>query len=607
MKRAAVPLAMLAVLFFGSGARADTCEVKLADGSAAVWQGPCREGTPYGKGEVTHNGKTYKAVIEDVDGDRMRFILEDDGRPAARRVDGQRRNRAEPPGQAKGRKSQDGFRSFEGSASAGGRNRGESAGEAEGGAPAASGDAAGRDARGKYKFRNYTATGGGADGPDPGKPAGDGETGDWDAGGRDAGDGDAGAPPASTAARTPAPPDEAVTGAPASTAPRAPAPDRAAPDSAVERAPAHTQPAAVPCKLEVEGTLYNWSGPCDGGKAYGAGSGTAPDGTTYEGPAANGKAHGFGTVNAPDGGYYQGGFRNGLRHGAATIRVADGSTYNTRYDNGVEVGKRTPVEYAAPGDSEQDHEDGGASNAPEAETDPWSDISSNTPDDPWGPDTATAGSGADSNGAYGSDEDVPSYVAVLGKLVGVLVPGAAAEDEYVAAIGTLERREAARRAAERREAAEREAAAGGRNVDERPQRRAAPRDAPERRRAAAPNRNWEADRARRALRDRQRRAAERRRKSQALLQRNLKIARLQRQLNRELSSCGSEAAELLRIALDSCTNDTCVANCRRQVSNQRAQCRNRARRGTAIHLSRCKARARSAYRRQVGHLMTQRY
>ncbi len=603
MKRAAVPLAVLAVLLLGGGARADTCDVTLKDGSVAVWKGPCREGTPYGKGEVTHNGKTSKAVVEDVGGDQLRFVLDEDGRGTDARLSGQRRNRAEPPGPAKGRNSQDGFRSFEDSASASGRNRGESAGAAEGGAPAASGDTAkkgagGKEARGKYRFRNYSPTGGGADGPDRGKPSGDGDAGDWDAG-----DGDAKAPPASTAARTPA------ASAPDSTAPDSAVSDGAVPDDAVKGAPAHAGPAAVPCKLEVEGTLYDWSGSCDsGGRAFGDGSATAPDGTTYSGSAANGKAHGFGTVNAPGGGYYNGGFRNGLRHGPATIGTVGGKMYNTRYDNGVEVGERTPMEYAAPGDSEPGRADGGASGAPEAESDPWSDTSGKTQDDPWAPDPESADSGADGNGAYGSSGDVPSYVAVLGKLVGVLVPGAAAEDEYVAAIGTLERREAARREAERREAAEREAAAaGGRNADERPQRRAAPRDAPERRRAAAPNRSMESDRARQTLRERQRRAAERRRKSQALLQRNLKIARLQRQLNRELSSCNSHAAELLRIGLDSCTNDTCVANCRRQVSNQRAQCRNRARRGTAIHLSRCKARARSAYRRQVGQLMTQRY
>ncbi len=598
MKRAAVPLAVLAVLLLGGGARADTCDVTLKDGSVAVWKGPCREGTPYGKGEVTHNGKTSKAVVEDVGGDQLRFVLDEDGRGTDARLSGQRRNRAEPPGPAKGRNSQDGFRSFEDSASASGRNRGESAGAAEGGAPAASGDTAkkgagGKDARGKYRFRNYTPTGGGADGPDRGKPSGDGDAGDWDAK----------APPASTAPRAPAAP------APDSTAPDSAVSDGAVPDDAVKGAPAHAGPAAVACKLEVARELYDWSGSCDGdGRAYGAGKGTAHDGTTYEGPAANGKAHGFGTVNAPGGGFLQGRFRNGLPHGAMVIRAADGKTYNTWYDNGVEVGERTPTEYAAPGDSEPGRADGGASGAPEAESDPWSDTSGKTQDDPWAPDPEAADSGAEGTGADRSDGDVPSYVAVLGKLAGMLVPGAAAEDEYVAAIGTLEQREAARREAERREAAEREAAAaGGRNADERPQRRAAPRDTPERRRAAAPNRSMESDRARQALRDRQRRSAERRRKSQALLQRNLKIARLQRQLNRDLSSCNSHAAELLRIGLDSCTNDTCVANCRRQVSNQRAQCRNRARRGTAIHLSRCKARARSAYRRQVGQLMTQRY
>jgi len=573
MKWAALACAVLAVLLIGSGARADSCEVKLDNGSVAVWQGQCRDGMPYGKGELTYDGRTYKGVAEDGQSGGVRFNVDADGRPDARLLGGRRPDGNAPQGQAAGQGSQGGSQSGSqggsgGSGLAGGNTRKPADGAEAGPQPSAT-------ARGKYRFREYNAVGGSADAQDKGEPAGDGK---------------AGAPPASAARRSEPP----------------------APVEAVPERPARAYSSAAPCKLEVFGKLHDWSGPCTGdGKAYGQGRATRPDGSTYTGSAQNGKRHGFGTMTTPDGGWFQGGFLNGLAHGWGTFRHSDGNYYKARFEKGEQVGEKTPVEFATLGDGEADDADRGAGGA--AESDPWKDTARGTQDDVWGPDTATAGSGADSGGADRSGGDVPSYVNVLGKLIGVLVPGAAADDEYVAAVGELDRREAARRAAARR-AAEREAAAvNGRNADKRPQRRAARRDEPEPRRAAASNRNLETDRARRAHRDRQRRSAERRRKSQALLQRNLKLARLQRQLNRDLSSCNLRAADALRASMDTCSQSyICAygplgAACRRLNRNRGVRCRNKARRDVASFRSQCKARARSAYRRNVGHLMTQRY
>ena len=574
MKRAVVPCAVLALLLFDSGVRADSCDVKLTDGSVAVWQGPCREGTPYGKGEVTHNGKTYKAVVEDRQDGLVQFSLDDDGRPAAPRVGGRHRDGNEPQRQAAGQDPRD---SSAGSALAGGREENRPAEDTGAGAPPAS-----AGARENFGFREYNAIGGDAESRDRGEPVEDEDT---------------EAPPASTAARSPEPP---------------------APGDAVTEQPAEAETAAAPCKLEVAGELLDWSGSCDGdGRASGDGNATAPDGTTYEGSAQNGQRHGFGTATTPAGNYYQGWFRNGVKHGKGVIRAADGEYYRTQFENGVEVGKRTPVEYATLGDNEQNHGEGRASRAAEAETDRWSDTGGGAQDDPWGPDTATAGSGAEGSGVHGSGGDVPSYVAVLGKIIGVLVPGAAAEDEYIAAVGTLERREAARREAVRREAERREAArhatereaaaVSGRKADERPQRRAARRDAPERRRAAASNRNLEADRARQALRDRQRRSAEQRRKSQALLQRNLKIARLQRQMNEGISYCNATAQRSLNARLAHCGRRLLWCPGKVCDRSKLVRCQNAARSSISRERSQCEAAVRSAYRRSIAALLAQRY
>ena len=297
MKRAVVPCAVLALLLFDSGVRADSCDVKLTDGSVAVWQGPCREGTPYGKGEVTHNGKTYKAVVEDRQDGLVQFSLDDDGRPAAPRVGGRHRDGNEPQRQAAGQDPRD---SSAGSALAGGREENRPAEDTGAGAPPAS-----AGARENFGFREYNAIGGDAESRDRGEPVED---------------EDAEAPPASTAARSPEPP---------------------APGDAVTEQPAEAETAAAPCKLEVAGELLDWSGSCDGdGRASGDGNATAPDGTTYEGSAQNGQRHGFGTATTPAGNYYQGWFRNGVKHGKGVIRAADGEYYRTQFENGVE-GRQT--------------------------------------------------------------------------------------------------------------------------------------------------------------------------------------------------------------------------------------------------------------------------
>ena len=176
-------------------------------------------------------------------------------------------------------------------------------------------------------------------------------------------------------------------------------------------------------------------GPCTGdGKAYGEGSATGPDGSTYTGSAQNGKRHGFGTVTTPDGGWFQGGFRDGLPHGEGMIRHTDGKYYKVRFEYGKQVGEKVPVEYASIGAIEPDKAVKAGSGDEESEG--WEDTARESQHDDWGPDTATAGSDRD-----GSGEGDPSYVAALGRLIGVLVPGAAADDEYVDAVGELERRD----------------------------------------------------------------------------------------------------------------------------------------------------------------------
>ena len=127
-KWAVVPCAVLTVLLIGSGACAESCELKLENGFVGVWRGQCKEGMPYGKGELTYNGKTLKGFAEDGKNGLIRFSLDKDGRNAGERIVDLRRDRSEPHRQATGRSS-------EGSDSAGNRDRGKPAEDAEAGAP----------------------------------------------------------------------------------------------------------------------------------------------------------------------------------------------------------------------------------------------------------------------------------------------------------------------------------------------------------------------------------------------------------------------------------------------------------------------------------------
>ena len=325
MRWAVVPCAVLAVLLIVSGARAEFCELKLENGFVGVWRGPCKEGTPYGKGELTYDGKTYKGVAEDGKNGLMRFSLDKDGRNAGERLGGVRRDRGKP------------------------------AEDAEAGAPPAS--AATRE---KYGFRNYSAGGGNAGGRDRGEPA---EA------------GDAGTSPASAPTRSPETP---------------------APGGAVAGKPVGVDPAAAPCKLEVGGERYDWSGECRDGKARGAGSATTPDGKTYTGSAKDGQRDGFGTVATPDGGYFQGEFRNGVAHGEATFRF-DGEYYRARFENGERVGEKTPVDWAAAGGADPDEADRESAGRGNPQSDVWDDDMAVPNNDPWGSDGtgAQAGAGAE--------------------------------------------------------------------------------------------------------------------------------------------------------------------------------------------------------------------
>ena len=580
MKWAVVPCAILAVLLFNSGARADSCEVKLENNSVGVWQGQCRDGMPYGEGKLTYGGKTYEGVAEEEQNGLVRFRLDDDGREAGDRPSGQRRDGNEPQRQATGQGSQPGSG---GSALAGG-DRDKPAEDAEAGTPPPS-DAA----RETDEFREDNAAGGdNADSRDRGEPAEE---------------EDAWAPPAS-ADRSPEP---------------------TAPVGAVtERPSGGGNTAAAPCKLDVKGKLHDWSGACSSdGKAYGQGSATAPDGTTYTGSAENGKRHGYGTVTTPDGGWFQGDYRDGVAHGDGTFRAPDGKYYKARFENGEQVGERVPVEYASLGEGEPD--DAGNTGGGAADSERWNDSTGSVEDESWDPGAAADGSDPAPAGD-GSGAGDPAYVAALEKLEGRGNTGSAAsDDEYVAAIGQLERREAARRMAAQR-AVERDAERlRDRIAREQSQKRAA-RSAAERQRrwaaldrkaeraAARLNRDMEAERARRSRKEarrrseeRRRRSEERRRRSKALLDRNLKIARLRRTLNEGISYCNSSARRSLNAALANCRNRLVwckVKGCSRAKS---VRCENSVRSSASRERSRCEAHVRSAYRRSAAALLAQKY
>ena len=541
MRWAVVPCAVLAVLLIVSGARAEFCELKLENGFVGVWRGPCKEGTPYGKGELTYDGKTYKGVAEDGKNGLMRFSLDKDGRNAGERLGGVRRDRGKP------------------------------AEDAEAGAPPAS--AATRE---KYGFRNYSAGGDNAGGRDRGEPA---EA------------GDAGTSPASAPTRSPETP---------------------APGGAVAGKPVGVDPAAAPCKLEVGGERYDWSGECRDGKARGAGSATTPDGKTYTGSAKDGQRDGFGTVATPDGGYFQGEFRNGVAHGEATFRF-DGEYYRARFENGERVGEKTPVDWAAAGGADPDEAERESAGRGNPQSDVWDDDMAVPNNDPWGSDGTGAQAGA------GAERADPEYAGAVNELEG---GGAsrlgAPDDEYVGAIGTLERRNAERRRGAQRE---RKAARGASKIRERTdaeqaQERGAQRDAARQRRQAALDRAARGtaalNRDRREERARQART-ERQRKLKAHWERNLKMAGLQQTLNAAVSRCGSDIARDMR-ELARCNRpflvwcaskaDGRTRDCPDEESRARDGCRRAVRRDARSRHSRCEAQARSSYRNSMRALLS---
>lgn len=571
MKWAVASFAILSVLLIGSGARADSCELTFENGSVGVWQGQCRNGLPYGEGELTHNGKTSKAVVGDRGDDWVRFRLDEDGGDAGKGLDGRRPQGNELQRQATG---QDPRNSAAASALAGGQEESEPAGDSETGSPPSAGA---RDNRG---FREYNAVGGGAESRDRGEPAEDENT----------------VPPPASAARTPEPP--------------------AAGDAVMEN-PARAYPSAAPCKLEVAGELHDWLGPCTAdGRAYGQGRATGPDGSTYTGSAENGRRHGYGTATAPDGGWFQGHFRNGLAHGWGTFRGSDGNYYKARFEYGEQVGERIPVEYASlDGDGPDSAGNAGDGTA---ESGRWNDPAGSVEDEGWDRGAATDGSGPAPAGD-GSATDDPAYVAALEKLEGRGKAGSAAPDDGYAAAGRLERRDADRRMAAER-AAEREAEQLRDGIAEEQSRKRAARSAEKRQQrqavldrkaqgaAARLNRDMEAERARQAGKEQRSRSEERRRKSKALLDRNLKIVRLQQQLNRNISYCNTNARSRINSASKDCGNR--LVWCPKQKGCGRAEydrCVSAARIAASRERNRCEARLRSAYRRSAAALLSQKY
>ena len=568
MRWVAVPCAIFAVLLIGSAARAASCEVELENDFVGVWQGECRDGMPYGEGKLTYGGKTYEGVAEEEQNGSVRFVLDDDGRKAGGRPAG-RRDGNEPQRQATGQDSQD---SSGDSALAGGRGESRPAEDAEAGAPSAG---AGTES----PFREYNAVGGDTESRDRGEPVED---------------GNAGAPPAS-AARGPEPP---------------------APGDAVPERPARADPSAAPCKLEVAGKQHDWSGPCTGdGKAYGQGRAIGPDGATYTGSAHNGMRHGYGTVTAPDGGWFQGNYRDGVAHGNGTYRAPDGNYYTARFENGEEIGERAPVEYGSLGKGEADNAGNAGDGAADSER--WNDSAGGAEDDSWDRGAATDGSDPSPAGA-GSATGDPAYAAALEKLEGRGKAGPAAPDgAYVAAIGQLEKREAARRMAAQREAERDAERLRDRIAREQSQKRAA-RSAAERKRRRATldrkarraaerlNRDMDAERARQARKEARRRSEERRRRSRALLDRNVKMARLRQAVNAALSDCSTRMASRVRQGSAYCGNSLCWTGgpggrnaCRARYN----RCRQGVRTSAQIERSRCEARARSIYRTSLRSLL----
>ena len=98
------------------------------------------------------------------------------------------------------------------------------------------------------------------------------------------------------------------------------------------------------CKLDYEGDLLDWSGPCDGALATGTGRAEGAGGAFYEGSAQAGKPHGEGTADDGEGTRYQGSWREGVGHGYGTFtRASDDYYYQGEFQDGVAHGRGTEI------------------------------------------------------------------------------------------------------------------------------------------------------------------------------------------------------------------------------------------------------------------------
>ena len=98
------------------------------------------------------------------------------------------------------------------------------------------------------------------------------------------------------------------------------------------------------CKLDYEGDLLDWTGPCDGALATGTGRAEGDGGAFYEGSAQAGKPHGEGTADDGEGTRYQGSWREGVGHGYGTFtRASDDYYYQGEFQDGVAHGRGTEI------------------------------------------------------------------------------------------------------------------------------------------------------------------------------------------------------------------------------------------------------------------------
>ena len=250
------------------------------------------------------------------------------------------------------------------------------------------------------------------------------------------------------------------------------------------------------------------------------------------------------------GGYYQGDYRNGLQHGTGVFRGPDGKLYRATFADGAQEGDAVPMEGAAAVDPWADYTEaepvpqaGGATGEGD---DPWAQTEAEDPD-PWGRNTAadesqTAGSsapGAHPEYDVGDDFDYDEALKALDGEDGIV--RSAIPTEYEDALQHLDRKQ--------RLEEERRATELAREMDEfaREAREEIEAETARERRAEAQREREQRDAeltelAMRLEQERQdeewkRQAEERERQSKALLERNLQIAALQRNLDLSLANC----------------------------------------------------------------------